>query len=295
MKFQGAFTALVTPFHNNCVDEDKYRAFIEWQIQEGIHGLVPCGTTGESATLSHDEHEKVIEICIDQAKGRVPVLAGAGSNNTAEAIRLTRFAKDAGAQGALLITPYYNKPTQEGLYLHYKAIAEAVDFPLIAYNVPGRTGCNLLPTTMGRLAYELPNIVGIKEATGNLTQVSDVIEACPPDFQILSGDDFTVLPLLAVGGCGVISVTSNIMPRQMAALYTAFMEADIQKARAIHYELMPVNRLMFTETNPLPVKTALAFMGKMALEFRLPMCPMHKASADTLCNMLQQIGLVDTQ
>lgn len=292
MQFRGAFTALVTPFYKGKVDEESYRLFIEWQIQQGIHGLVPCGTTGESATLSHEEHEKVIEICIDQAKGRVAVLAGAGSNNTAEAIRLARFAKDAGADGALLITPYYNKPTQEGLYQHFKAIANAVDMPLVPYNVPGRTGCNLLPDTIGRLAHELPNIVGIKEATGNLTQVSDVLEACPAGFQVLSGDDFTVLPLLSLGGAGVISVTSNVAPAAMAGLCNAVKDGDWDKAREIHYSLMPLNRAMFIETNPLPVKTALSMMGKMPLEFRLPMCPMSAGSDAALHEALQQSGLV---
>lgn len=292
MQFRGAFTALVTPFRNGTVDEESYRLFIEWQIQQGIHGLVPCGTTGESATLSHEEHEKVIEICIDQAKGRVAVLAGAGSNNTAEAIRLARFAKDAGADGALLITPYYNKPTQEGLYQHFKAIAKAVDMPLVPYNVPGRTGCNILPATIGRLAHELPNIVGIKEATGNLTQVSDVLEACPAGFQVLSGDDFTVLPLLSLGGAGVISVTSNVAPAAMAGLCNAVKDGDWNKAREIHFSLMPLNRAMFIETNPLPVKTALSMMAKMPLEFRLPMCPMSAESDAALREVLRQTGLV---
>ena len=194
MQFFGALTALVTPFKNGAVDEAAYREFIEFQISEGIHGLVPCGTTGESATLSHEEHERVIEICIDQVKGRVPVLAGAGSNNTIEAIRLTRFAKKAGADGALLITPYYNKPTQEGLYRHFKAIAEAVDMPLVPYNVPGRTGTNLLPATLSRLAHDFPNIVGVKEATGDMSQCSLIMEQCPKGFSLLSGDDFTALP-----------------------------------------------------------------------------------------------------
>ncbi len=291
MQFAGAFTALVTPFCKGELDEERYRAFIEWQIQEGINGLVPCGTTGESATLSHKEHERVIEICIDQVKGRVPVLAGAGSNNTAEAINLTRFAKDAGASGALLITPYYNKPTQEGLYQHYKAISNAVDFPLVMYNVPGRTGCNLLPATVGRIAKELPNVVGIKEATGNLTQVSDVLEEAPKGFQVLSGDDFTVLPLLTLGGCGVISVTSNVMPGAMAALCAAWAQKDIEKAREIHYKLMPVNRAMFIETNPIPVKASLAMMGHIVDEMRLPM---HTLSPQYVCNLrtvLEQAGV----
>lgn len=292
MQFKGALTALVTPFRKGKVDEEAYRALIEWQIEQGIQGLVPCGTTGESATLSHEEHERVIEICIDQAKGRVPVLAGAGSNNTEEAIRLTRFAKDAGADGALLITPYYNKPTQEGLYRHYKAIAEAVDFPLVPYNVPGRTGCNLLPATVGRLANELPNIVGIKEATGNATQVSDVLESCPATFQVLSGDDFTVLPLMALGGVGVISVTSNVAPAKMAALCNAAASGDWSTARKIHYDLMPLNRAMFLETNPIPVKTSLALMGKMELEFRLPLCPLSLANEQALRVELRESGLI---
>lgn len=289
---RGAFTALVTPFSHGKVDEARYRDLVEWQITEGIHGLVPCGTTGESATLSHEEHERVIEICIDQARGRVPVIAGAGSNNTTEAVRLVRFAKQAGADAALLITPYYNKPTQEGLYRHFKAIATEVDLPLVPYNVPGRTGCNLLPATIGRLAHELPNIVGIKEATGNLAQVSDVIENCPRGFHVLSGDDFTVLPLLALGGEGVISVTSNIMPAAMAGLCDAFAAGDLEKARQIHYDLMPVNRAMFIETNPLPVKTALAHMKRMELEFRLPMCPMDAPNEAQLLKVLQEKHLL---
>ncbi len=292
MQLIGAFTALVTPFKNGEVDEEKYRSFIEWQIQEGINGLVPCGTTGESATLSHEEHEKVIEICIDQAKGRVPVLAGAGSNNTTEAIRLTRFAKDAGASGALLITPYYNKPTQEGLYQHYKAISEAVDFPLVLYNVPGRTGCNLLPETVGRLANEFSNIIGIKEATANLCQVSDLIEYCPKGFYTVSGDDFTVLPLHSVGGSGVISVTSNIVPSKMAALCKASREHDLEKARQIHYEIMPLNRLMFIETNPIPVKAALNLMGKVGSEIRLPLCQMGKDNLLLVQKELQKAKLI---
>ncbi len=292
MQLKGAFTALVTPFYKGQLDEERYRSFIEWQIQEGIDGLVPCGTTGESATLSHEEHEKVIEICIDQAKGRVPVLAGAGSNNTIEAIRLTRFAKNAGADGALLITPYYNKPTQEGLYQHYKAICEAVDFPLVLYNVPGRTGCNLLPATVGRLAHEFSNIIGIKEATANLIQVSDIIEACPKSFYTVSGDDFTVLPLMSLGGSGVISVTSNIIPNKMAALCKAFVQNDLVKAQSIHYDMMPLNRIMFVETNPIPVKTALAMMGKMDVEMRLPLCNLSAGNVELLRAELQKAQLI---
>jgi 4-hydroxy-tetrahydrodipicolinate synthase len=291
MQFSGAFTALVTPFKNGSVDEKAYRDFIEWQIDQGIHGLVPCGTTGESATLTHEEHERVIEICIDQAKGRVPVLAGAGSNSTMEAISLTRFAKKAGADGALLITPYYNKPTQEGLFLHFKAVAEAVDFPIVLYNVPGRTGCNMLPPTVARLA-QVPHIKGIKEATGNITQVSDVLEQCPASFSVLSGDDFTALSLMQLGGTGVISVTSNVAPAKMAAMYEAQKAGDMVTARKLHFELAPISRAMFMETNPIPVKTALSLMGKMDLEFRLPLCPMQAANAEKLQATLRSSGIL---
>ncbi|MDR0238973.1 MAG: 4-hydroxy-tetrahydrodipicolinate synthase [Deltaproteobacteria bacterium] len=292
MRFTGAYTALVTPFKNGALDEQRYRRFIEWQIEQGINGLVPCGTTGESATLSHDEHEQVIRICVDQAKGRVPVLAGAGSNNTMEAIRLTRFAKEAGADGALLITPYYNKPTQEGLYQHFAAIAGTVNFPLVPYNVPGRTGCNLLPATLGRLARECPNIVGVKEASGDLTQISEVLEQCGSIFCLLSGDDFTVLPILSVGGCGVISVTSNIAPAKMAKLCSAFAQGDLESARSLHFELAPLNRAMFLETNPIPVKTALHMMGYMDLEFRLPLCPLGEGNVVKLRGALRTAKLV---
>lgn len=286
MLFSGAMTALVTPFKNNTVDEETYRAFIERQITEGIHGLVPCGTTGESATLSHEEHERVIEICIDQAKGRVPVLAGAGSNNTSEAIRLALFAKKAGADGALLITPYYNKPTQEGLYLHFKAIAETVDLPLVLYNVPGRTGCNMLPPVLSRLARDFSNIVGVKEATGDMVQGSETLEACPESFSVLSGDDLTALPLMALGGRGVISVTSNLVPGRVAAMCNAFAEGDPAGAARLHHELFPLHQAMFMESNPIPAKTALALMGRMESEMRLPLCPMSESGKARLLSLI---------
>ena len=292
MLFSGALTALVTPFKDEALDEEAYRNFIEFQITEGIHGLVPCGTTGESATLSHEEHERVIEICIDQARGRVPVLAGAGSNNTQEAIRLTRFAKKAGADGALLITPYYNKPTQEGLYRHYKAIAEAVEIPLVPYNVPGRTGCNLLPETLARLAKEFSHIVGVKEATGDMAQGSKTLSSCPAGFSVLSGDDFTALPLMALGGKGVISVTSNLVPGRMAAMCNAFNKGDIAEAARIHHELFPLHEAMFIESNPIPAKTALSLMGKMEAGLRLPLCPMSAAAKEKLTGVLRQLKLV---
>lgn len=292
MLFHGVITALVTPFKNGKVDEAAYRTLIENQIKAGIHGLVPCGSTGESATLSMAEHEQVIEICIDQVKGRVPVLAGAGSNNTVEAIALTKSAKTAGADGALLLTPYYNKPTQEGLYQHYSAIAKAVDIPLVPYNVPGRTGCNMLPPVVGRLAKDFPQIVGIKEATGDLVQGCEVIEACPDNFLVLSGDDLTALPLILMGGAGVISVTSNIIPGAMVEMYTAYKNGDIQKAVKIHHRLLPLHRAMFIETNPQPVKTALALMGQMEADLRLPLCAMSKEHTDHLASVLKEFQLL---
>ncbi|GHV55131.1 4-hydroxy-tetrahydrodipicolinate synthase [Deltaproteobacteria bacterium] len=292
MLFTGAYTALVTPFRNGCVDEEKYREFIEWQIKEGVDGLVPCGTSGESATLTHEEHESVIKICIDQVKKRVPVIAGAGSNNTSEAIRLTKFARDAGADAALHITPYYNKPTQAGIFAHFKAIGDAVDLPLIVYNVPGRTGSNVAPATIAKIYKEIPNVVGCKEATANLTQVSDYLELCGEGFILLSGDDFTILPTLILGGCGVISVVSNLLPGKLARLCSAFREKDWETARKLHYEIMPVTRACFVETNPIPVKTALAKMGKMALEFRLPLVPMQKENEKILDAALRDLRLI---
>lgn len=290
--FRGAITALVTPFRNGTIDEEAYRAFIEWQIEQGINGLLPCGTTGESATLSHEEHEAAIRICIEQVKGRVPVLAGAGSNNTAEAIRLTRFAKKAGADAALLISPYYNKPTQEGLFQHFKAINDAVDLPLFVYNVPGRTGSNVLPCTMARMFRELPHVVGAKEATGNLVQISEVAEQCGDDFALLSGDDLTALPTFSVGGKGVISVTSNVLPAKVAAMCAAWDKGDAALARRLHFELMPMNRALFLESNPIPVKTALHFMGRMSGEFRLPLCPLGEQYVPQLRAAMEQAGLL---
>lgn len=289
-RFRGAFTALLTPFRNGKVDEEAFRRLIEQQIEQGIHGLVPCGTTGESATLSHTEHEAVIRICVEQARGRVPVVAGAGSNNTSEAIALTRFAESVGADGVLHITPYYNKPTQEGLYRHFRAIAEAVKIPCILYNVPGRTSCNMLPETVARLAREFPCIVGIKEATGDMAQGAKVIELCPESFQVLSGDDLTAFPLFALGGCGVISVTANIAPGAVAAMWNAWAAGDVDEARRIHYRLLPLHRAMFMETNPIPVKTAAAMLGLMPLELRLPLVEMSPANRDRLAETLKDGG-----
>jgi 4-hydroxy-tetrahydrodipicolinate synthase len=292
MQFIGAFTALVTPFKDGQVDEEAYRGLIEWQIENGIHGLVPCGTTGESATLSHDEHKRVISICVDQVKGRVPVLAGAGSNNTKEAIELTQHAKDAKADGALLITPYYNKPTQPGLVAHFKAIAQAVSIPTIVYNVPGRTGTNLLPETLATMKAEIPEVVGIKEATADLNQISRILELCGRDFTVLSGDDFTVLATLGIGGRGAISVVSNIVPDQMSGMYDAFVQGNLNKAMDFHYTMAPLYRAMFMETNPIPAKTSLELMGKLGAELRLPLIPMKNALKAELKSVLSQVGIL---
>ncbi|MBU1004167.1 MAG: 4-hydroxy-tetrahydrodipicolinate synthase [Proteobacteria bacterium] len=292
MQFKGAFTALITPFKNGAVDEDAYRRHIEWQIEQGINGLVPCGTTGESATLSHAEHGEVIRICVEQAKGRVPVLAGAGSNNTLEAIELTRYAKEAGADGALLITPYYNKPTPAGLVAHFKAISQSVPLPFVLYNVPSRTALNVLPATLKAIKDAVPEMVGIKEATGNLQQISDMIEVMGPDFNMLSGDDFTVLPLLSLGGCGVISVVSNIVPDKMSGMVKASNDGDMKTARRLHFEMQPLIRAMFLETNPIPLKTSLTLMGRIGPELRLPLVDLLPENLDKLKGVLKGNGLI---
>ncbi len=289
--FKGAIVAIVTPFKDGKVDEDALRELIEFQIESGTDGIVPCGTTGESATLSHEEHDRVIEITVDAVKKRVPVIAGTGSNNTTEAIRLTRHAYEAGVDGTLLVTPYYNKPTQEGLYQHYKTVAETVPVPIVLYNVPGRTGINLLPETDARLS-KISNIVGIKEASGDLKQVSKIIELCSDDFAVLSGDDFTVLPILAVGGKGVISVVSNIIPEDMAAMIDAFNEGSLDKAKEFHYRMRPIMDGCFLETNPVPVKAALAMMGKIAYELRLPLCEMSDVNYGKLKKIMTDYGLI---
>jgi 4-hydroxy-tetrahydrodipicolinate synthase len=289
--FKGAITAIVTPFKNGQLDEAAYRELIEFQIKGGVHGIVPCGTTGESATLSHAEHKRVVEICIDQVKKRVVVIAGTGSNNTAESLELTQHAEKAGADAALMITPYYNKPTQEGLYQHYKTVASRTKIPIVVYNVPSRTSVNLLPETVARLAA-IPNIAGIKEATGDLKQCSKVLELCGDRIIVLSGDDFTVLPLLTVGGQGVISVVSNVAPGDMAGLCNAFFAGDLARARELHFKMWPLMEAMFYETNPTPAKTALKFMGKITGEVRQPLCPMSAANDDKLRQVMQKYGLI---
>lgn len=289
---KGAISALVLPFKNGHIDEEAYREFIEWQIEQGIDGLVPCGTTGESATLSHEEHEKAIRICIEQTKKRVPVIAGCGSNNTAEAVCLTQFAKSAGADAALLISPYYNKPTQEGIFLHYQAVSKEVPFPFLVYNVPGRTGSNVTAETMARMYHQIPDMIGVKEATGNLVQISNMLEKTDENFILLSGDDSTVLATLALGGKGAISVTSNVMPKKVHELCEAWARGNANEAKRLHYYLEPLNRAMFVETNPIPVKTALFLMGKMSAEFRLPLCDMQEATLAVLKKTMQDMKLI---
>jgi 4-hydroxy-tetrahydrodipicolinate synthase len=288
---KGAITAIVTPFKNGQLDEEAYRALIERQITEGINGIVPCGTTGESPTLSHAEHKRVVETCIDQVKKRVPVIAGAGSNNTAESLDLTKHAQAAGADYALLITPYYNKPTQEGLYQHYKTMASQTKIPIVVYNVPGRTSVNLLPETMARLAA-LPNIVGLKDATGDLKQGAKTLELCGDRITVLSGDDFTTFPLLCVGGMGVISVVSNVVPADMAGMCNAFFKGDLEGARKLHYKMWPLIEAMFYETNPVPVKTAMKMLGMITGEVRQPLWTMSKANEDKLRQVMQQYALI---
>jgi 4-hydroxy-tetrahydrodipicolinate synthase len=288
---KGAFTAIVTPFKNGQLDEKAYRELIEFQIKGGIHGIVPCGTTGESPTLSHAEHKRVVETCIDQVKKRVPVIAGTGSNNTAEAIELTKHAEAAGADYALMITPYYNKPTQEGLYQHYKTVTSQTKIPIVVYNVPGRTSLNLLPETMARLAT-LPNIVGLKDATGDLKQGAKTLELCGDKITVLSGDDFTTFPLLCVGGMGVISVVSNVVPGDMAGMCNAFFKGDLAEARRLHFKMWPLVEAMFFETNPVPVKAAVKMMGKITGEVRQPLCPLASQNEEKLRQVMQKYGLI---
>jgi 4-hydroxy-tetrahydrodipicolinate synthase len=289
--FSGAIVAIVTPFRNGKVDEEALRKLIEEQIAAGTDGIAPCGTTGESTTLSHEEHDRVIEITIDAVRKRVPVIAGTGSNSTAEALRLTRHAWEAGADAALMVCPYYNRPTQEGLYQHYKKIAEEVPIPIIIYNIASRTGVNMLPETLAKLA-KIPNIVGVKEASGSLKQMSDVIHLCRPDFAVLSGDDIFTLALLAIGGKGVISVISNVAPADMAGMVDAFVAGDLQKARTLHYRMSPLIDALFIETNPIPVKAALALMGKIDYELRLPLCRMSPKNEESLKAAMQTYGLL---
>ncbi|MBM3484549.1 MAG: 4-hydroxy-tetrahydrodipicolinate synthase [Alphaproteobacteria bacterium] len=289
--FKGYFTALITPFRDGAIDERAYRDLIEWQIAEGINGLVPCGTTGESPTLSHDEHHRAVAICIEQAKGRVPVIAGAGSNSTAEAISLTKHAKAAGATAALHVMPYYNKPTQAGMYEHFKAINDAVDIPILIYNIPPRSVVNMTVDTMARLS-KLKNIKGVKDATADLTRPTQMRIAAGPGFCQMSGEDGTALAFFAQGGHGCISVSSNVAPRQCVEVYKAWESGNAQKALELFTRLMPLHDVMFVETNPMPVKYAASLMGKCAGDMRLPLVPPLPASKERIEKVMRELGLV---
>ena len=290
--FEGSFVALVTPFKDDeSLDEAKLKELIEFQIDGGTHGIVPCGTTGESPSLSDEEHDRVIELTVETVNGRVPIIAGTGSNSTTRTLRATEHAKAAGADAALIVTPYYNKPNQQGLYAHYMKIADSVDIPIVIYNVPGRCGTDILSETVAQLA-EHPNIVGLKEATGELKRASEVVSMCPDDFVVLSGDDINTLPILSVGGKGVISVVANVDPTDIAETCNAFKVGNIELARKLHYKTMQLAVDLFIETNPIPAKTALMLMGKLNGQLRLPLAPLTPANQETLRQTLEDAGLI---
>lgn len=284
--FSGCLVAMITPFRDGQIDEPGLRRLVEFHLQNGTDGLVPCGTTGESVSMTEEEQLRVIEIVVETVNGKIPVVAGTGTNSTAKTVKMTKEAQKIGADAALLVTPYYNKPTQNGLFLHFEAVAKATELPLVLYNVPGRTSVNLLPETVARLA-KIQTIVGIKEASGNMDQVSQIIESCRPDFAVLSGDDSLTLPLLALGGTGVISVVGNIAPAAMAEMVRAYREGNVARARELHYQLFDLCRAMFYETNPIPVKTAAGFLGLCSAEMRLPMCEMGEANRAKLESVLR--------
>jgi 4-hydroxy-tetrahydrodipicolinate synthase len=289
--FKGVITALVTPLRNDRVDEEALRRLVDEQIRAGIDGLVPVGTTGESPTLTNEEHIRVIEVVVEEAKKRVPVIAGTGANATREAIELTAAAKAVGADGTLQVTPYYNKPTQDGLFRHFKAVVDAVGLPTVVYNVPGRTGCDLLPETIARLC-ELPLVVGVKEATGNLQRAAQIIARVGDRMAMLSGDDATAMPFYAIGGNGCISVVSNVVPADMAAMWDAAAAGNWAKARELHYKVFPLSEGLFIEANPIPVKAALAMMGKIADEIRAPLYPMAGANREKVRKILADLKLI---
>lgn len=291
-RLKGAMTALVTPFRDGALDEDAFRKLVTWQIEEGIHGLVPVGTTGETPTVTPAEHDRVVAICVETAAGRVPVIAGAGSNSTAEAVERARHAEEAGADAVLVVTPYYNKPSQDGLYAHFKAINDAIGIPIILYNIPGRSIVDMSVETMARL-YELKNIVGVKDATAKLDRVSLQRQAMGPDFIQLSGEDATALGFNAHGGCGCISVVSNVAPRLCADLQEATLAGDYAKALALQDRLLPLHTAMFVEPNPAPAKYALARLGHIREELRLPLLPVTEAGRATIDAALRHAGLLD--
>ncbi len=290
-ELKGAMVAIITPFKNGKVDEESLRKLIKRQLTGGIDVIVPCGTTGEAATLSMDEYEKVISITVEECKDRAPVLAGAGTNNTKHVIELAKIAESCGADAILSVAPYYNKPTQEGLFQHYKTIAESVNIGVVLYNVPGRTSVNILPETVIKLS-KINNIIGIKEASGSLNQVSRILEGKTDHFNIVSGDDFLTLPMMSLGATGIISVTANIVPELVSSQYDATVAGDFERAKLLHHKLFPLHEAMFIETNPLPVKTALSMMGLAEEEFRLPLCKMSKANKEKLRNVLARFNLL---
>ena len=290
--FQGSFVALITPLKDGKVDEGAFRAFVDWQVEEGTDGLIPCGTTGESATLSHDEHMRVIEVCLEVADGRVPVVAGTGSNSTDEAIMLTRHAKEAGADGALVVTPYYNKPTQEGLYRHYKAIHDAAELPILIYNIPGRCVIDMSVETMARIAG-LPRIVGVKDATADLTRPLQTRMTIGSDFCQMSGEDATVIPFLAAGGHGCISVTANVAPRMCADMHRAWRDGELTTTMTLQDRLMPLHLALFCESSPGPVKYAASLLGKCSAETRLPICEIADASKARVKDAMVGAGLLN--
>jgi 4-hydroxy-tetrahydrodipicolinate synthase len=283
--------ALVTPFRNGKIDKKALKDLVEFHIKNKTSAIVPCGTTGESATISYEEHDRVIELVVEYARGRIPVIAGTGSNSTAEAIMMTKHARASGADASLQVSPYYNRPTQRGLWLHFKEVAETVDIPIVLYSIASRTGVNIEPETVAKLA-ELKNIVGIKEASGNLDQMSRIVALCPKGFDLISGDDSLTLPILALGGTGVISVVGNIVPRDVADMVDHFEKGQIEKARASHYKLLGLVKAMFLETNPIPVKTAMGLMGMIDPELRLPLCSMSDENLAKLKKAMRDYGLI---
>ncbi len=291
IKFEGSMVALVTPFKAGKVDEAQFRKLIDFQIEQGTDVIVPCGTTGESATLSHDEHRRLMAVAVEHVDGRVPVVVGAGSNCTEEGLGLIQHAKKVGADGVLVVNPYYNKPTQEGLYRHYEYLAKKVDIPFVVYNIPGRTGINMAPETVARLRKNVPNILAIKEASGSLDQVSQILATS--DITVLSGDDSLTLPMMAVGAKGVISAAANVIPKQMSDLTHAVLSGNFDRAQRIHLDIFQLLKLLFIETNPIPVKTALAMMGLIKEEFRLPLCEMSADNKEKLRAMLLRMGIIE--
>jgi 4-hydroxy-tetrahydrodipicolinate synthase len=289
--FKGSLTALITPFRNGKVDDQAFQSFVDWQIKEGVHGLVPCGTTGESPTLSHAEHKRIVELCVETAKGRVPVIAGTGSNSTAEAIDFAKHAQKAGADAQLVVTPYYNKPTQEGLYRHFKAIHDACELPIIVYNIPPRSVIDMTVETMARLA-KLPRIVGVKDATNDLARPVRTKLAIGPEFSILSGEDGTALALLAQSGHGCISVTSNVAPRLCSEMHKAWQQGDIATAQSINEKLMPLHLALFAETSPAPVKYAASLLGLSTADVRLPLCEIQDATKAKVREAMVHVGLI---